>query len=95
MSIAELERPAAIDDLVERAGETASSIAGEVEGFVTDVGRQTAEAGSDLADETRRATADHELRTGVAVIVAAMLAIGLSALIVLMRRRADRVRAQR
>lgn len=95
MSIAELERPAALDDLAQRAAGTASSVAGEVEDLVTDVGRQTAEAGSDLAAETRRATADTEVRTGAAIIVAALLAIAISGLIVLMRRRADRVRAQR
>ena len=94
MPIAELERPAAVDDFVERAGATAGSIAGDVEEIVADVGRQAAEAGSDLAAGTRRATAEPEFRAGMVVIVAALLAIGLSALIVLMRRRADRVREQ-
>ena len=63
--------------------------------LVTDVGRQAAEAGSDLADETRRATREPEFRAGVAVIVAALLAIRLSGLIVLMRRRAEHVRERR
>ncbi len=94
MAITELERPAAVDDLVDRAGATAGSIAGEVEEIVADVGRQAAEAGSDLAAETRRATAEPGFRSGMAVIVAALLAIGVSGLIVLMRRRADRVREQ-
>jgi L-lactate utilization protein LutC len=94
MPIAELERPAAVDDLVERAGDTASTIAGDVEELVADVRKQSAEAGNDLAAETRRATDATEFRTGAAVFVAALLAIAMSGLIVLMRRRAARVREQ-
>jgi hypothetical protein len=94
MSITKIERPTAVDDLVERAGSAASSIAGDVEQLAADVGRETADTGSDLAAETRTAIADRQRRTGGAIIAAALLAIGLSVVTVLMRRRAARVRAQ-
>lgn len=106
MAIAQLERPQELDDLAqmiergsdrlrqELAGiaEAAGTIAEQADRTVTDLGSQAEELGGELEQGMRRVSDTPEGRGGLALVGAIAIAAVLSGLILLARRRAQKVR---
>ncbi len=106
MAIAQLERPQELDDLAEMiergsdrlrqelAGiaDAAGTIADQADRAVSDLGSQAQHLGGELEQGVRRASDTPESRAGLALVGAIAIAVVLSGLILLARRRAQKVR---